>query len=103
MGKYVKVVDGLNSNAGNYRYKLNEVNIANNRNPKSQKGKDFGGFNYADEECILRCLHRDNVIYDVELPKDVLVVEVEGTTKIYQSNKITIKNTRKIAMCLLKK
>ena len=96
MGKYVKVVDGLNSNAGNYRYKLNEVNIANNWNPKSQKGKDFGGFNYADEECILRWLHRGNVIYDVELPKDALVVEVEGATKIYRSNKIIIKNPRKI-------
>lgn len=35
MSKYVKVMDGLKSNAGNFEYKLNEVNIANNWNPKA--------------------------------------------------------------------
>lgn len=52
--KYVKVMDGLKSNAGDFEYKLGEVNIANNWNPNADNPKDFGGFNYADEKCILR-------------------------------------------------
>ena len=37
MNKYVRVMDGLKSNAGGFNYKLDEVNIADNWNPKSLK------------------------------------------------------------------
>ena len=40
--KYVKVMDGLKSNAGDFEYKLGEVNIANNWNPNA----DNPLFNY---------------------------------------------------------
>ena len=96
MNKLVKVMDELNSNAGDFKYRLNEVNIANNWNPTANSGKDFGGFNYCSEDCILRWLHRGNVIYDVEIPKDAENIKIEGATTIYRTNKIIIKNPRKV-------
>lgn len=96
MTKFVKVMDGLKSNAGSFEYKLNEVNVANNWNPTAKNGKDFGGFNYASEECILRWLHRGTYIYDVEIPDDALNIKLEGATTIYRTNKIIIKNPRKV-------
>lgn len=94
--KYVRVMDGLKSNAGGFEYKLGEVNIANNWNPKAANGKDFGGFNYAGEDSILRWLHRGTYIYDVEVPKDAENVKLEGATTIYRTNKIIISNPRKV-------
>ena len=46
MNKYVRVMDGLKSNAGGFEYKLNEINISNLWNPQSDSAREFGGFNY---------------------------------------------------------
>ncbi len=47
------------SNAkGNFKYKINEINVAKIWNPKAKKSKDLGEFNYCTEKCILRWLHR---------------------------------------------
>ena len=97
MSKYVKVMFGTTSGAkSDFEYKLNEVNISNNWNPEATNGKDFGGFNYADEKCILRWLHRGDVVYDVEIPNDAENIKIEGATTIYRTNKIIIKNPRKM-------
>lgn len=94
MEKYVKVM--FDNKGANYEYKIGEVNIANNWNPKAISGKDFGGFNYATEYCILRWLHRGNIIYDVEVSKDAENIKIEGATTIYRTNKIIVKNPRKV-------
>ena len=95
--KYVKVMFGTSSGAKRgFEYKLNEVNVANNWNPKATSGKEFGGFNYASEECILRWLHRGDTIYDVEIPDDAENIKLEGATTIYRTNKIIIKNPKKV-------
>lgn len=96
MKKYVRVMDGITSNAGGFEYKLNEVNIANNWNPTASSGKEFGGFNYTTEDCILRWLHRGNTIYDVEIPEDAETIKLEGATTIYRTNKIIVSNPRPI-------
>jgi len=97
MSKYVKVMFGTTSGAkSDFEYKLNEVNISNNWNPEATNGRDFGGFNYADEKCILRWLHRGDTIYDVEVPEDAENIKLEGATTIYRANKIIIKNPRKV-------
>ena len=89
MSKFVKVMYGTTSGAkSDFVYKLNEINIANNWNPKANNGKDFGGFNYCSEECILRWLHRGDTIYDVEIPDDAEVVKLQGATIVYRTNKI---------------
>lgn len=97
MSKYVKVMYEKTSGANSdFNYKINEINVSNNWNPAAKSGKDFGGFNYASEECIIRWLHRGDTIYDVEIPKDAENVEIDGATKIFRTNKIIIKNPRKI-------
>ena len=97
MGRYVKVMfDNVSGADGNFKYKVNEVNVSNNWNPKAESGKDFGGFNYTTEDCILRWLHRGDTIYDVIVPEDAENIKIEGATTIYRANKIIIKNPRKV-------
>ena len=94
MEKYVKVMFG--NKGANYEYKIGELNIANNWNPKATSGREFGGFNYTTETCILRWLHRGDTIYDVEVPKDAENIRIDGATTIYRTNKIIVKNPRKV-------
>ena len=96
MNKYVRVMDGLKSNAGGYEYKLNEINVSDSWNPEAHSGKEFGGFNFTTESCILRWLHRGSTIYDVEIPKDAETVKIEGATILFRTNKIIVKNPRKV-------
>ncbi len=92
--KYVKVMFGNKGAA--FEYKIGEVNIANNWNPTASSGKEFGGFNYATEDCILRWLHRGDTIYDVVVPDDAENIRLEGATVIYRTNKIILTNPRKV-------
>ena len=95
MTKFVKVMYGTTSGAkSDFKYKINEVNISEHWNPAAENGKDFGGFNYCGEECILRWLHRGDTIYDVKVPNDAENIKLEGATTIYRSNKIIITNPR---------
>ena len=97
MSKYVKVMFGTTSGAkSDFEYKLNEVNESNNWNPNADNPREFGGFNYCDETCILRWLHRGDTIYEVEIPDDAEIVRLEGATIIYRTNKIIIKNPTKV-------
>lgn len=97
MSKYVKVMYGTTSGANkNLEYKIDEVNVADNWNPSASRGEEFGGFNYASEDCILRWLHRGDVIYDVEIPEDAENIKLEGATVIYRTNKIILRNPRKV-------
>ena len=97
MSKYVKVMFGTTSGADkNLEYKIGEVNVANNWNPTAENGRDFGGFNYTTENCVLRWLHRGDFVYDVEIPSDAENIKLEGATTIWRTNKIIISNPRKI-------
>lgn len=97
MSKFVKVMFGTTSGAkSDFKYKLNEINESNNWNPNADNPREFGGFNYCDETCILRWLHRGDTIYDVEIPEDAESVRLEGATIIYRANKIIINNPRKV-------
>lgn len=97
MSKYVKVMFGTKSGAkSDFEYKIGEVNIANNWNPNAKSGKEFGGFNYASIDCILRWLHRGDTLYDVEIPNDAENIKLEGATTIYRCNKIILSNPRKV-------
>ena len=94
--KYVKVMFNTTSGASDYEYKIDEINISNNWNPNASNGKEFGGFNYTTEDCIIRWLHRGDTIYDVEIPNDAENIKIEGATTIYRTNKIIVKNPKKI-------
>lgn len=94
MPKYLKVMFG--NKGANYEYKINEVNTTTNWHPNALKGRNFGGFNYTTEDCLLRWLHRGDTIYDVTIPTDAEVVKVEGATTIYRTNKIILTNPRPV-------
>ncbi len=96
MNKFVRVMDGLKSNAGGFEYKLDEINISDNWNPKSLEPEKMGGFNFCTEDKILRWLHRGDTIYDVIVPEDAEVILCNEEKGIYRSNKIIVTNPRKI-------
>ena len=94
MNKYVRVMDGLKSNAGNFDYKLDEVNIAEKWNPKSIELEEMGGFNFGTEDKILRWLHRGDTIYDVIVPEDAEIVLCNAEKGVWRANKIIVTNPR---------
>ena len=97
--KYVRVADGLNSNAGNFQFKLNAVNVAEKWDPKETEPEKMGGFNFSTEDKILRWLHRGTVIYDVVIPEDAEVVECDSPNcpgGVFRTNKIILENPRQI-------
>lgn len=96
MNKYVKVMDGLKSNANGFEYRIDEINIADNWYSNSTNPKEMGGFNFSSEDKILRWLHRGDTIYDVVIPNDTDVINVDKEKGIYRSNKIIVTNPRKI-------
>lgn len=96
MNKYVRVMDGIKSNAGGFEYKIDEVNIANIWNPTEKEPEQMGGFNFGTEDKILRWLHRGDTIYDVIVPKDAELILVDDEKGIYRSNKIIVTNPRVI-------
>ena len=94
MTKYVRVMDGLKSNAGSFEYKLDEINVAKNWNPDNLNPEEMGGFNFGTEDKILRWLHRGDTIYDVIIPEDTEVIKVDNEKGIYRANKIIVTNPR---------
>jgi len=96
VNKYVRVMDGLKSNAGGFEYKLNEINIAKKWNPNNLDPEQMGGFNFGTEDKILRWLHRGDTIYDVVIPDDAEVIKVDEEKGIYRANKIIVTNPREI-------
>ena len=94
--KYVRVMDGLKSNAGGFEYKLDEINIANVWNPNTNNPKEMGGFNFSTTDKILRWLHSGDTIYDVIIPSGAEVILCDEDKGVYRSNKIIVSNPRKI-------
>lgn len=110
--KYLKVMFGTDSHAGDtgFSYKIGEVNIADVWNPQNQDPKETGGFNFSTEDKILRWLVRGDTMYDVTIPEDAEVIEIDSESAphgVFRTNKIIITNPRKItdkmAMELYKK
>lgn len=100
MVQYLKVMFGEKSGAdSSVHYEIGHVNVAQNWNPQAKSGKDFGGFNFSAESKIIRWLHRGDTLYDVEIPSDAEVVDVVDSATphgVFRSNKIILKNPRKI-------
>lgn len=96
MKKYVRVMDGIKSNASGFEYKLDEVNIAKLWNPNTMEPDKMGGFNLGTEDKILRWLHRGDTIYDVIIPDDAEVILCDENKGVYRANKIIVSNPRKI-------
>lgn len=92
--KFLKVMFGKTSGANKeLEYKLNEVNIAENWNPKATDPKEMGGFNFSTEDKILRWLIRGDTLYHVEIPKDAEIIDCPSESSphgVFRSNKIIL-------------
>lgn len=81
----------------NLEYKIDEVNVADKWNPKTDEPREMGGFNFSNEENILRWLIRGDTLYDVIIPEDAEVVKIDHLSTpngVYRSNKIILSNPR---------
>ena len=94
MNKFVRVMDGLTSNAGGFEYKIDEINIAEKWDTSTLDPEQMGGFNFGTEDKILRWLHRGDTIYDVIVPEDAELILCDEEKGIYRSNKIIVTNPR---------
>ena len=94
MKKYVRVMDGIKSNAGGFKYKLDEINISDIWNPNEYEPDKMGGFNFGTEDKILRWLHRGDTIYDVIIPEDAEVILCNKEKGVFRSNKIIVTNPK---------
>ncbi len=94
MPKFVRVMDGLKSNAGGFDYKLDEINVSETWNTSTTNPELMGGFNFCTEDKILRWTHRGDTIYDVIIPEGAEVVHVDEEKGIYRANKIIVTNPR---------
>lgn len=97
--KFVKVIFGTKSKASNdsFEYKIDEINISNDWNPMAHDPKEMGGFNFSKESKIIRWLVRGDTIYDVIIPDDAEVIDVDHPTTphgVFRTNKIILVNPR---------
>lgn len=96
MKKFVRVMDGLKSNASGEEFKLNEIITAKKWNPKETDPEKMGGFNFSTEDKILRFIFRGDTIYDVIVPEEAEMILVDEEKGIYRANKIIVTNPRTI-------
>ena len=94
--KYVRVMDGLKSNAGGFNYEIDKVNISEQWDTSTLDPEKMGGFNFGTEDKILRWIHRGDTIYDVIIPDDAELMLCDEEKGIYRSNKIIVTNPRLI-------
>lgn len=97
--KYLKVMFQENSRYKNFEYKINEITNASHWDPTAKNPQEMGGLNFSNEENIVRWLHNGDTLYDVEVPSDAefVCVEESATPKgVFRSNKIIVKNPRKV-------
>lgn len=99
MSKYVRVMDGLKSNANGKEFKIDEVITADLWDTSTQEPEKMGGFNFATEDKILRYIFRGDTIYDVIIPDDAEVIECATNSVpngVFRANKIIVTNPRLI-------
>jgi len=92
MNKFVRVMDGIKSNAGGFNYKLGEINVSEHWDNTTLNPQKMGGFSFSTEDKILRWLHRGDTIYDVVIPEDAEVILCDKEKGIWRANKIIVKN-----------
>ena len=103
--KFVRVMNGNISHASGYRFQIDEINISPVWNPHADNAKDFGGFNFTNEENVLRWMIRGDTLYDVFVPDGAEIVAIDNQNTpngVWRTNKIIVSNPRKIteSMCI---
>ena len=103
--KYLKWVFGTNiANKENEEFKINEEITADRWDPTNKDWTLKGGFNFTNEKCALRWMARGDTLYEVEIPSDGEIYEIENDKTpggIIIANKIILKNPISISSELL--
>lgn len=95
--KYVKVIfEDISGADSSYKYKIDEINVANNWNPRGTNPKKMGGFSFSVEDKIIRWLVRGDTIYDVIIPEDAEIIKVSEDKGVFRANKIIISNAKRV-------
>jgi adenylate kinase family enzyme len=97
--QYLRVMNGSTSHTSGYTFELGKVNTAPFWHPKALTSEEQGGFNFSNEENILRWMIRGDTLYDVTIPDSAEVIKVnnESTPEgVYRTNKIIVTNPRVI-------
>ena len=97
--KYIKVMYSNESRYNKFQYKTGEINYAPFWNSNATTPEEMGGLKFSNEENIIRYLHNGDTIYDVEIPAGAEVVSVKECATpfgVFRSNKIIVKNPRKV-------
>ena len=97
--KYLRVINGTTSHASGYEFKFNDVNIAPFWNPTETSPEKQGGFNFSNEQNIIRWIIRGDTLCDVEIPDDAEVMAIQNKSTpggVFRTNKIILKNPRPI-------
>lgn len=97
--KFVKVMFGNQSFASGtgYPYKVDQINVTNDWNPKEKDSKLLGGFNISTEDKVLRWLVRGDTLYDVIIPENTDVYDCWSPSAphgVFRTNKIIITNPK---------
>ena len=98
-------MNGCNSHASGYKFKIDEVNISPVWNLNETDNKLQGGFNFTNEYNILRWMIRGDTLYDVTIPDDAEIISVENNNTpngVWRTNKIIVSNPKIITddMCV---
>lgn len=102
---FLRVMNGIVSHASNYVFKIGEVNVSEKWNINATTSEQQGGFNFTNEENILRWMIRGDTLYDVIIPIDAEIIQVKNKNTpngVFRTNKIIVTNPREITddMCL---
>lgn len=103
--RFVRIMDGLKSNANGYQFVIDDVNVSPVWNPSANNAEEYGGFNFTNEENVLRWMIRGNVVYDVIIPEDADIRKINNKNTpngVWRTNKIIVKNPKIITddMCI---
>ena len=103
--RYLKWVFGTEINkSNNASFEVNKVITCDIWDPTNPDWDKRGGFNFTNEECALRWMSRGDTLYEVEIPEDGEIIEVENMKTpggILVSNKIILKNPTPISNDML--
>ena len=82
-----------------FSYNINEVNICEDFNKDILHGN---GFYFTDEVNILNFLGYGQMLYEVELPDDAIIIEINDICKEFKTDKIILKNPCQITNNIVK-
>ena len=98
--KYLKWIFKENINNKEKSLKINDVTICDTWEPENPDWDKRGGFNFSNEENIIRWISRGDTLCEVEIPKDAKIKKVinqKTPNGIFISNKIILKNPTPIS------